>query len=94
MITRSVTIEDIDHLFLQRHDHINASALYRQALREEMALRDVDPRALRTALDRAREQGYTLEELAANTDRFADLQAVVDDQPQHHDPATEGSEGR
>jgi hypothetical protein len=75
MITRSVTIEDIDHLFLQWHGHINASALYRQALREEMVLRDVDPRDLRTALDRARDDGYTLEELAATTDRFADLQA-------------------
>lgn len=94
MITRSVTIEDIDYLFLQWYDHINASALYRQALREEMALRDVDPHDLRTALDRAREDGYTLDELAATTDRFADLQAIVDEEFHHHDPATEGSAER
>jgi hypothetical protein len=56
MITRSVTIEDIDDLYLMWNDHINASALYRRALREEMEVRDVDPDDLRNLLERAREQ--------------------------------------
>ncbi|MDF9748258.1 hypothetical protein [Natrinema salsiterrestre] len=80
MITRSVTIEEIDDLFLIWNDHINASALYRRALREEMDVRGVDPDELRDLFERAREQGYTLEEIAENTNRFADLQSLVEDQ--------------
>ena len=79
MITRSVTIEEIDELFLTWNDHINASALYRRALREEMDLRDVNPHEFRNLLERAHEQGYTLEEIAEATDRFADLQSLVED---------------
>lgn len=83
MITRSVTVEAIDELYLQWNEHINASALYRRALREEMAVRGVDSAELRELLERAQEQGYTLEEVAAETNRFADLQALVaDDQRQ------------
>ena len=80
MITRSVTIEDIDDLYLMWNDHINASALYRRALREEMDVRGVDPDELRELLERAREQGYTLEEVAENTNRFTDLQSLVETQ--------------
>ena len=80
MITRSVTIEEIDELYLMWNDHINASALYRRALREEMNVRDVDPDELRDLLERAREQGYTLDEIAETTNRFGDLQALVEDQ--------------
>jgi len=80
MITTSVTIEEIDDLYLTWNDHINASALLRRALREEMDIRDVDPDALRNLLERAREQGYTLDEIAENTNRFADLQSLVEDQ--------------
>ncbi|WP_193310497.1 hypothetical protein [Halorubrum halophilum] len=80
MITRSVTIEDIDHLYLMWNGHINASALYRRALREEMDVRDVDPDELRDLLERAREQGYTLDEIAEDTNRFDDLQSLVEEQ--------------
>ncbi|WP_435118861.1 hypothetical protein [Halolamina sp. C58] len=80
MITRSVTIEPIDELYLQWHDHINASALYRRALREEMAVRGVDSDELRDLLERAQEQGYTLDEIATETNRFADLETLVADQ--------------
>ena len=80
MITRSVTIEAIDELYLLWNDHINASALYRRALREEMDVRDVDPDELRELLQRAREQGYTLDEIAENTNRFAELQSLVESQ--------------
>jgi len=80
MITRSVTIEDIDDLYLMWNGHINASALYRRALREEMDVRGVDPDELRELLERAREQGYTLDEVAENTNRFTDLQSLVETQ--------------
>jgi len=80
MITRSVTIEAIHDLYLTWNDHINASALYRRALREEMDVRDVDPDELRDLLKQAREQGYTRDEIAENTNCFADLRSLVDDQ--------------
>jgi hypothetical protein len=80
MITRLVTIEEMDELYLVWNDHINASALYRRALHEEMNVRDVDPNELCDLLERAREQGYTLDEIAENTNRFGDLQALVEDQ--------------
>lgn len=79
MKTRQVTIEEIDQLFLTWFDYINASALYRQALREEMAVRDIDPHELRDLLERAQEQGYTFEEVAGATNRLSDLQALVAD---------------
>ncbi|AWB28437.1 hypothetical protein [Halococcoides cellulosivorans] len=86
MITRSVTIEDIDDLYLMWNDHINASALYRQALREEMDVRGVDPDELRELLERALEQGYTLDDVVENTNRMADLQSLVEDQQTHRTP--------
>jgi len=79
MISRSVTVEDIDELFLRWNDHLNASALYRQALRDEMQLRDVEPHKLRAQLTEARELGYSLDEIATMTSRYADLQALVYD---------------
>lgn len=79
MITRGVTVEEIDDLYLQWNDHINASALYRRALREEMEVRDVDPDDLRDLLERAREQGYTRDEIADETNRYADLEGLVDE---------------
>ena len=91
MITRSVTIEAIDELYLLWNDHINASALYRRALREEMDVRDVDPDELRELLQRAREQGYTLDEIAENTNRFADLQSLVESQ-QSQPPAGDSAD--
>lgn len=79
MITRSVTIEDIDELYLMWNDHINASALYRRALQEEMEVRDINPDDLRDLLERAREQGYTTDEIADETNRYADLKTLVED---------------
>lgn len=79
MITRSVTIEPMDALDLAWHDHINASALYRHALREELMVRGINPDDPCDLLNRTQEQGYTLEEIAADTDRFDDLQSLVAD---------------
>jgi hypothetical protein len=87
MITRSVTIEEIDDIFLMWYTHINASALYRRALREEMSVRGIDPDELRTLLERAHEQGYTFEEIAEQTNRLADLRSLVED---HHRQSSAG----
>lgn len=78
MISRSVTVEPIDALYLMWNDHINASALYRQALREEMEIRDIDPNELRDLLEQAHELGYDLDEIAAETNRYADLEQLVE----------------
>jgi hypothetical protein len=44
-----------------------------------MELRDVDPDELRDLFERAREQGYTKDEIVDATNRYADLKALVDD---------------
>jgi hypothetical protein len=44
-----------------------------------MELRDVDPDELRDLFERAREQGYTKDEIVDETNRYADLKALVDD---------------
>lgn len=98
MKTRQVTIEEIDQLFLEWFDYINASALYRQALREEMDVRDIDPHEFRDLLERAQEQGYSFDDVAEETNRLSDLQElVVDaadsrDESQSETPAPESSE--
>jgi len=51
-----VTIEEIDRCSWSGLIHINASALYRQALREEMNVRDIDPHEFRDLLERAQER--------------------------------------
>jgi len=66
MITRAVTIEDIDDLYLTWNSHINGSALYRRALRDEMELRDVDPDELRDLFERARTSTPMSFEISSN----------------------------
>ena len=44
-----------------------------------MELRDVDPDELRDLFERAREQGYTKNEIVEESNRYADLKALVDD---------------
>ena len=85
MKTRQVTIEEIDQLFLKWFDYINASALYRQALREEMAVRDIDPHEFRDLLADAEEQGYDFEEITAETNRYADLEQLVEQEQRASD---------
>lgn len=98
MKTRQATIEEIDQLFLEWFDYINASALYRQALREEMGVRDIDPHEFRDLLERAQEQGYSFEDVAEETNRLSDLQELVADSADSRDesppetPATESCE--
>ena len=98
MKTRQVTIEEIDQLFLEWSDYINASALYRQALREEMDVRDIDLHEFRDLLERAQEQGYSFDDIIEETNRLSDLQELVvnsadsRDGSQSDTPATESCE--
>ncbi|WP_435361932.1 hypothetical protein [Haloarchaeobius sp. DFWS5] len=80
MIKRSVTIEDIDSLYLMWNAHINGSALYRQALREEMNIRGTGPHELRDILNQAREQGHSLEEIVTATSNIDDLEELVEEE--------------
>lgn len=77
MQSRSITLEDIDELFLKWNDHINASALFRQALKDEMRVRDIDPHELRDPFKRAEEQGHEFDEILERTNRFDDLFQLV-----------------
>ncbi|AXR76138.1 hypothetical protein [Natrarchaeobaculum sulfurireducens] len=78
MQSRSITLEEIDELFLKWNDHINASALFRQALKEEMRVRDIDPHEFRDLFKRAEEQGYEFEEVLEQTNRIDDLERLVE----------------
>jgi hypothetical protein len=56
-----------------------------------MEVRGVDPDELRDLLERAREQGYTLDEIAEDTNRFDDLQSLVEEQ-QNQPPAGDATD--
>lgn len=77
MRIRSVIIGDIDDLDPMWNDHINAAALCRCALREEMNVHEIDPTDLRDLLERSREQDHTKEETVNETHQYVDLKALV-----------------
>ena len=74
-----VTIEDIDDLYLTWNSHINGSDLHHRPLRDEMEPHDIDPNELRDLFERAREQDYTKDEIIGETNRYANLEALIDD---------------
>jgi len=78
MKSTTVTIEKMDLLFLKWNSHINASGLYREAIRDVMEERDVTPHELRELVERAADAGYDLDELVEETDRFEDLAELVE----------------
>jgi hypothetical protein len=80
MVSRSVTIEEIDNLYSMWNGHINVSAPLRSSLREEIGARDVDSDEFRELLEQARKQDYTLDEIEENTNCFTDFQSHVEAQ--------------
>lgn len=78
MQSRSITLEEIDELFLKWNDHINASALFRRALKEEMRVRDIDPHEFRDLFERAEERGYEFDDVLERTNRIDDLERLVE----------------
>jgi len=79
MKSTTVTVEKMDLLFLKWNSHINASGLYREAIREVMEEHDVRPHELRELVERAEDAGLELDELVDRTDRFDDLERLVED---------------
>jgi len=79
MKSTTVTVEKMDLLFLKWNSHINASGLYREAIREVMEEHDVAPHELRELVERAEDAGLELDELVDRTDRFDDLERLVED---------------
>lgn len=73
----TLSLQDQHVLWLDWHPTINASALFRRALREEMDLRDDDPEAIVEWVQRAQAAGVGIDDLRAETDSFADLQELV-----------------
>ncbi|OVE82999.1 hypothetical protein [Natronolimnobius baerhuensis] len=88
MQSRSVTLEEIDELFLQWNGHINASALFRRALKDEMQIRDINPHEFRTLFEQAVEQGYEFDEILEQTSRIDDLEHLVAEQAESMQQST------
>jgi hypothetical protein len=82
MKSTTVTVEKMDLLFLKWNSHINASDLYREAIREVMEDHDVSPHELRTLVERAEEAGIDLDDLVEATDRVEDLERLVEESPE------------
>lgn len=78
MKSTTVTVEKMDVLFLKWNSHINASGLYRQAIREVMQEHGVEPHELRQLVDQAEEAGLDLDDLVEQTDRPSDLESLVE----------------
>lgn len=79
MRTTTVTVEQMDALFLKWNSHINASSLFRAAIREEMAERDIDEHEFRRQLERAVDDGYDVDELAADLNSYDDFQRLLEE---------------
>jgi len=73
----TLALQDQHVLWLDWHPTINASALFRRALREEMELRDDDPEQIAEWVERAQGTGVDIDDLREETDSFADLQDLV-----------------
>ncbi|MFC6954420.1 hypothetical protein [Halorubellus litoreus] len=79
MKSTTVTVEKMDLLFLKWNSHINASGLYREAIREVMQEHDVTPHELRELVERAEDAGFDLDDIVEETDRFDDLERLVEE---------------
>lgn len=78
MKSTTVTVEKMDLLFLKWNSHINASGLYREAIRDVMQEHDVTPHELRELVERAETAGFDLDDIVEETDRFDDLERLVE----------------
>ncbi|WP_323676068.1 hypothetical protein [Halorubellus sp. PRR65] len=78
MKSTTVTVEKMDLLFLKWNSHINASGLYREAVRDVMEEHDVTPHELRELVERAEDAGLDLDDIVEETDRFDDLERLVE----------------
>ncbi|WP_227132937.1 hypothetical protein [Halorubellus salinus] len=78
MKSTTVTVEKMDLLFLKWNSHINASGLYREAIRDVMQEHDVTPHELRELVERAEDAGFDLDDVVEETDRFDDLERLVE----------------
>ena len=78
MKSTTVTVEKMDLLFLKWNSHINASGLYREAIRDVMQEHDVTPHELRELVERAEDAGFDLDDIVEETDRFDDLERLVE----------------
>lgn len=79
MKSTTVTVEKMDALFLKWNSHINASGLFRAAIREEMAERDIDEHAFRRQVERAIEDGHDIDELATELNSYDDFQRLLEE---------------
>jgi len=74
---KSISVRDEHYLWLAWADWFNYSSFFQSQLEEEMQLRDDDPEAIAAAIDHAREQGWTIDDLAAETESYQDLTELL-----------------
>ncbi|MDQ2052636.1 hypothetical protein RBH26_19440 [Natronolimnohabitans sp. A-GB9] len=85
-VTTTVSVMPADALFLSWATSINASGLFREALAEQMAYRDIDRPELVMLVDEAlRDDEYDLDDLTERTSDLEDLQALLE--PSNSNPS-------
>lgn len=78
-VNTTVSIEPADALFLSWATGINASGLFREALAEQMAYRDIDRDELSTLTEEAlTDTNRDLDDLLEQTSNIDDLNALLE----------------
>ncbi|WP_135536440.1 hypothetical protein [Halostella pelagica] len=81
-VNTTVSIMPADALFLSWATGINASGLFREALAEQMAYRDIDRDELSALVDKAlTETDRDLDDLLEQTSNIEDMNALLEADP-------------
>jgi len=81
-VNTTVSIEPPDALFLSWASGINASGLFREALAEQMAYRDIDRDELSILIEEAlTDTNRDLDDLLDQTSSIEDLNALLESDP-------------
>ncbi|AGB17386.1 hypothetical protein Halru_2815 [Halovivax ruber XH-70] len=87
-VTTSISIQPADAVFLSWAAGINASGLFREALSEQMAYRDIDRNRLIELVERTVQDGdRDLDDLCKHTSSLDDLEAILEE-TDHPQPAS------
>jgi len=81
-VNTTVSIKPADALFLSWATGINASGLFREALTEQMAYRDIDRDELSNLVDEAlTDTGRDLDDLLEQTSSIEDMNTLLEADP-------------
>lgn len=77
-VNTTVSVQPADALFLSWATGINASGLFREALAEQMAYRDIDRHQLVALVEEALQDDHDLDDLIEQTASLEDLEALLE----------------